>query len=702
MPELETLSRPGSAPPQTSEPTPQASEPTCASESWLPSRGSGWPVTALSIAKLCAVGFSVVLCAQTLSLKGTARADFLLRNDLGAPLRRRLLLSLVIAVLVPALAGLAVDRRERRRRAQASEDPQTRARGSRASLEPFATIVAPLALAFALPVLFIWQFGQDKPVYYLILLSLFVFMARALLERSFVSLEEASFAPRLRAWGARARLSFAMRTPSWWALAVVVVASAAYAAYTGHFTILRHRLFQTTAFDLGIYDNLLYNTLHGHFFHAPVMFGPGNRNYIASHAEYAMVLFVPIYALHPNAETLLWVQAILFGAAAIPLFLFARTFLSQAVALVVSLLYLLFAPLHGPNFYDFHWLPISIFFQFWLYYAIAKRNVGLAVAMILVLFAIREDIAVGLTLLGVFLFLTGAWVRFGLVLSAVAASWFAFNKFVIMPWAGAWWFENLYNELFADGNSGYGSVITTLITNPIFSLTSFIRENKLAYGLHMIAPLAFLPLRKVAFLLLLIPGCIFTLMTTAYWPTVAISFQYTAHWIPYLFLATVLGLWLFRFEANGQARFGAAMIVLVIACLSHSYNFGCILQRESFVGGFSQVAFKMTDADRARYQALRDVLKPIPKEASVATTEYLTPHISARKEAYVISRTDVGPVDYILVSSRDLSSNLRKTLADKVRNEKYGLVVSTGGEFYLFKRGLDSASTSSALRTLGI
>jgi hypothetical protein len=43
-----------------------------------------------------------------------------------------------------------------------------------------------------------------------------------------------------------------IRLPSSWAFLAVTLASAAYTAYIGHFTVLRHRLVQTTAFDLGI------------------------------------------------------------------------------------------------------------------------------------------------------------------------------------------------------------------------------------------------------------------------------------------------------------------------------------------------------------------------------------------------------------------------------------------------------------------
>ncbi len=573
--------------------------------------------TALSVTTLAVIGLSLALMLQELHLQYSPRHDFMFRNQLGAEPRKVLLLSMgVSALFVLLVCGLVwLWKRER----------------MASGLNTVASVLCPLCLSFSLPLFFIWQFGQDHPTWYLVLLTAFVFASRALLTRALRTAAELSRPAWLHAPAALSKL----RLPSAWAGSVVAAATVGYTAYIGHYTVLRHRLIQSTAFDLGIYDNLMFNVIHGRFFKSPVLFGPGKFSYIAGHAEYVMVLFAPLYAIKPGAETLLWMQAALLGGAAIPLFMFARQFVTRGPALLISLAYLMFAPLHGPNFYDFHWLPVAIFFYFWLFYAIATRKTWLSVLMVLVLFATREDIAVGLTMLGVFLFVTGARVRFGLALAAVSAVWFGINKFIIMPHAGAWWFENIYSELFADGKSSYGSVILTLASNPVYALTTFIRENKLAYGFHMVAPLAFLPLRKPAFVLLLIPGAFFTLLTTAYWPTLSIAFQYTAHWIPYLFLTVVLSLWLFKFEADGKAKFHAALITLVFAVLSQSYNFGSILQREGFVGGFSRVQFTMSDAELKRYQAMMQAIALIPKDASVAAGEYMNPHISARKDAYV-------------------------------------------------------------------
>lgn len=635
------------------------------------------PGLVVPLATFAAIGASLVLLGFELALPAAARSAFLFDDKLPAPGRFTLLLGLLAAMLLPCAAALVY---------RALCGPAAAARLAR-----WSTIASPLVLAFLLPALFDWRFAQRHSLNYLLVLSLFGFALRLLLTRALNVV-----------WTVRAEplLGDAPLLPRWVYPAALWLGALAYVGYTSYYTILNHRLIGTTAFDLGIYDNLMFNALRGRPFHSPVLFGPGDRSYIAGHAEYAMLLFVPFYAIRPHAETMLILQSAVLGLSAIPLYLLGRVYLSRGAALVLSLAYLGFAPLHGPHFYDFHWLPLAIFFYFWMFYGIATRRGWLAWAGALVLFAMREDIAVTLALFGTFLFLTGLRARFGLVLAALSSVWFVINKFVIMPWAGPWWFENMYSELFADGKPSYGSVITTLITNPVYAAQTFVRSVKLEYGLHMLAPLAFLPLRRAVFVLLLIPGALFTLMTTGYPPSTQIAFQYTTHWIPYLFLAAILGLALTLRERGGAARRSAALIVLAITATSHSYNFGALLQHESFTGGFRKISFEMDDQARERYRALMSLVERIPREASVAATETLNPHISARQEAYAF-RGDFGPADYVLLTRYEMSADARRLLNDRFAVTDYGLA-GKGADFYLFKKGLKADGTDAALRELGL
>lgn len=630
---------------------------------------------------------SLGLFLRTLAMDAAERNNFLTGNALAVEARSGLMFAALWGASLPLLAGL-VGLLVGRGRALAL-------------LERMARVVCPLLTACLLPAIFNVKLSHQNQLTYLLVLAVFALTFEALLRQGLEAL------PGFRSYRWLANQAVSLRRlplPSArvFFFTLVFVAAAGYAAYVAFYTIRNHHRLGTTAFDLGIYDNLMYNAMHGRLFVSPVLFGPGGGNYLAGHAEFAMLLFVPFYAIHPGPETMLIIQALVLGFAAVPLYLFASTRLARPVAATIAGAYLMFAPLHGPNFYDFHWIPLAVFFHFWLYYAIANRKSWLTAAMIVVLFAIREDVAVGLAVLGLFLLFSGLRPRLGLIMAVAAVTWFAIVRFVIMPLAGGWYFQNLYSGLFAEGVSTFGSVIKTILTNPLYTFGSLGSEGKLTYVGHMFVPLALLPCRRIQLLPLALAGIFFTVLTTGYGPTVQISFQYTTHWIPYLFLASVLTLALISRQPNAVPARRAALCAMAVTMLAHSYNFGALLQHQVFVGGFSRIEFQMSSDDHRRYQDLKELLAMIPRNASVAATEQETAHVSTRKIIYPL-RWPPGAVDYLLIGRShigDLSrSSVNAALADP---NAFGLLAQRGDELFLFKRGHVSTETRAARSKLGV
>jgi uncharacterized membrane protein len=557
-----------------------------------------------------------------------------------------------------------------------------------------AKLLSPLGLGWAFVALAASNAWQNRPLPFLLLLGGSVL----LLERS-IRLSSTVFpCTVLDEWGARYdRLPARIRRLA--PLALVLGAASAYTAYTGYWSIEEHRRLATASFDLGILDNVIFNAMSGYGLRAPVLFGPEGGSHLAGHANFVMYLFLPLYWLAPRAETLLVLQSVFVGFAAIPLYGFAKSLLPRWSAALLSVAYLLYAPLHGPNFYDFHWLPLSIFFLFCLFWALStNRNVLVWVFWALCVL-IREDVPVGLAAVGAFLALSGHRVRTGAVMTVLSTMAFVLIKFVIMPAAGTWWFAGLYDDLMPADIRSYGGVVSTILTNPAYLVSTVLTEKKLAYALHLLVPLAFLPLRRWLLLLGLLPGFFFTLMTTGYDPTVSIAFQYTSHWIPYLFGATALALTWMGGSPEGVIRRRAALTAVVAGIVLHSLSYGAILRPTDFRGGFHIVPFHVTEQERSRYRDLLDVIALIPPDASVAATDPETPHISNRTTAYAL-RVGAGDADYLLIRKDALGYNKSRQNAQAALNEHdYGLVTRVS-DFFLFKRGHQAPDTIRALAEL--
>jgi uncharacterized membrane protein len=392
-------------------------------------------------------------------------------------------------------------------------------------------------------------------------------------------------------------------------------------------------------------------------------------------------------------------QSTLIGASGLPLFGFARRRVSEWTAALVALAYLAYYPMHGASFSEFQYVPIEGFFILTTIWAAETRRYwvfGLVFAMGVTM---REDMPIGMATVGMVLLLSGHRPLPGLLMTIVSMVYFVVLRFYVMDSAGDWWFPNMYKELWAEGERGFRSVIKTLLSNPLFVISKIVTEKKLWYLLHLLVPTAFLPVRRWYLWAAFIPGVLLTLLVTNYDPPITFSFHYVMHWAPYLFVAAVLALESlgkrsdFGFERQTAAAvaFGAASLVL-------SYNYGAFPRRDgSFRGGFHRVDFGISEAEEVRYKNLQTLIAQIPKEASVAATEKLGPHVSSRVKMYTMRH---GPqdADYALASSRELKlSRTRPKLLEALRSGQYG-VLSRIGDMALLKRGQNTAENERLIR----
>ena len=272
-----------------------------------------------------------------------------------------------------------------------------------------------------------------------------------------------------------------------------------------------------------------------------------------------------------------------------------------------------------------------------------------------------------------------------------------------MEEAGDWWFPTMYKEFWADGEHGFRSVIKTLITNPLFVIAKMAIEKKVIYLAHLLTPLAFLPLRRWYLWLSLIPGILLTLLVTNYDPPIQFSFHYVMHWAPYLFMASVLALVAIGKSPDlGPLRQRAALFTLCGASAVLSFNYGAFAMREnSFKGGFHQVEFFYTEAEDQRYQRLIELIKDIPKDATVAATEKVGPHLSSRRILHTM-RTGPHGAQWIVASSKELKlSKTKQSLRAVLDHNEYG-VVKRSGDFAIFKKGYATDGNAKLIREWGL
>jgi len=610
--------------------------------------------------------------------------EFLIKNTLGKEQRSALLTWLVLGLLLGAgISALLLFLTHRRKR-------------SIVRVERWAWFLSPLLLLPIAPMLFRYKPWLNKHDVLLPLLVPILLAVEVLVVRSLTHVPGA-----VREWwqGLRDQLPALIRRQG--PFIVVVSGAMIYAIFFSFYLLRWHYKLRTGNFDISINNNLMFGGLYGDFLKSTVAFPTDPGKYLAAHAKFGHYLFLPIYALAPKPETLLIIQSTLIGGCAIPFYAFARRHVSDWMAAIITLALLLYYPMHGASFSEFQNVPIAAFFIFCMVWAVdAKRWVWFSVFTVVCLL-MREDVPVGLAVIGTFLLVTGYRPLPGLILAAVSTVYFLILRFYVMDEAGDWWFPNMYKELWADGEKGFKSVIKTMLTNPLFTLNKFLTEKKLVYLLHLFVPLAFLPARRWYLWAAFIPATLLTLIITNYDPPITFSFHYTMHWAPYLFLAAVLALKAIKSE-QGAIRMRAAAAAMVVSTLVLTYNYGAFTRRNGSVkGGFHKVDFTWTEADAKRYATLMDLIKDIPPDASVAATEKIGPHLSSRRVMHTMRNGPYG-AEWVVASSKELKlSKTKPKLKDIVERGQYG-VVRRAADFALLKKGYDTSGNQKLIDDWGL
>ena len=569
-------------------------------------------------------------------------------------------------------------------------------------IESLAWKISPLCVAIAIPILFRWQIWKGRDIQFLVIAAIAAFAAQKLFYRSLAEppLFRATSGPIA---SARQRIADALdRWSTWLPWVLVIGLFFFYASYFSFYTLRNHWNLRTSAYDMGIEDNVVFNAMRGELLKASPIFGP-EGTHLGHHATFFAYLLVPIYAIAPRAETLLIIQATLIGAAVIPLFLFARNRLGPYQAASIAAMYVFYAPLHGGNLYDFHYPPLGIGFVFWLAYLVDIGKYRWAIIPLLLSLSVREDLALSVFVLGAYFLLSNVRPRAGLALSLIGIGYFLIMKMGVMPYfrdgksTFVWYYQKLVPK---GGPGGFGGVLVTIFGNPGYTVGTLLEAEKVKYFLQVMVPFVFLPFRRSIGLVFLLPGLVMTLLATRS-ALYNIGFQYTTHWALEMFLASVVVLTMIKEptqlgDQHGETRVRSWLIALALAMAATSYQHGAILQHNTARGGFSAFKFERTEKDIERYEQLMSLCALIPPEAKVGGTEVTLSHVSNRPDAYTIRYLGIQDAEYIVFQSSIGGADLEH-IYPVVSDGTFG-VVEVAGNFILAKRGYPTELNAEALK----
>ncbi|XXT17855.1 DUF2079 domain-containing protein [Sorangium sp. So ce429] len=456
------------------------------------------------------------------------------------------------------------------------------------------------------------------------------------------------------------------RAGRWLAPLALVALWAGYGIFFSRLAITNHHALHTRTPDLGYYDNIFYQSIHGR----PLGCSWLRAGYHGSaHFDPILVLLSPLYLIYPRAEFLLVLQSVWLGAGVVPVYLLARDKLEhRGKALLLAAVWAVYPALHGANMYEFHSLALISPLVVWLLYFYETGKDRLYWATLAALLLCREDVSLLMCFIGLYAIFDrrAGRTRLGWVTIATSLVYFVIVKLFFMTSAGiimsgkdAYSFAYYYEELMPN-RSGLGGLLISLLTNPVFALKVMLEEPKILFLLQLFVPLCFLPFFARPGRWMLAYGLLFCLLASRD-AVFSIHFQYSSILFPIAFALTPIAL-RGAAESAPAAYLGldarrlsrALLAATLVASALVSWKFGGFVENASFRGGFSRVARKLTPDQQATYAWVRKQVEAIPPGAIVGATSKMGPHVSNRKEAYFYPGERAALAQYVLLDEGEL------------------------------------------------
>jgi uncharacterized membrane protein len=435
-----------------------------------------------------------------------------------------------------------------------------------------------------------------------------------------------------------------------------------YVAVFGSLALVRHWAFHSTALDLGVFDQVLWNTVHGRFMESTLSLERCDpHNFFLDHFSPALLLIVPFYAVVPRPETLIVFQTIALALGAWPIYLLARRFLVRSEErLVWVAAYVLSAPLAWITFYDFHEITLAVFpLGLAMYFLATRRTIPLLLGLG-ASFLVKEELPLVAIGFGVALLAQRRW-GLGAFVAIASAVWFLVTLKVIIPaFTGGAPYQ--YLGRYASLGGDEFEIARTLVLDPLRVLRVLVAGewgSKLAFFLTLFAPGLGLAVRSRS---LLIPSIIPLgyLFLSDYGGQHTHHNQYGAVLIPLAFGASIVGFATLPDRPRLRRRLtGAVLLSALVFSLVH----GALPLTPGFYD-----AYLRGNPDRApsgalvflrepRYEAFLPAVAAIPAEASISSRDFFTTQVPVRRFNYHLHGLDPCGADYVILDYADPNVN---------------------------------------------
>src|SRR6266849_350592 len=413
-------------------------------------------------------------------------------------------------------------------------------------------------------------------------------------------------------------------------------------------SLLRHVTYHSFGPDLGIFDQVFWNTVHGRFLESTMSLAQAQpHSYLADHFSPVYLLLVPAYALIPRPETLLVIQTLFLALGVWPIYLLARLKLEPGFQrLVWAVVYFLFLPVAFINLFDFHELALAVLPLGFAIYFLENGRPGWFLLSLVSTFLIKEELPLVGVGFGAYILLAKRDWKLGLsVLAGSLAAFLGIVRIIIPAFGGGSYeyFARRLNFRYAQLGTTPQEIVTNAFTHPGRLGNLLFQAQKLKFLVGIFGPVLGLTALSGFAAILVLPTLAILLLSN-YAPQYAFTSHYSAPLIELVIGTSILGFARLRPSFRGPAAAGVLASSLVFSFLFGDLPFSRHFDRKMF-------------ETEPRYRAFAPNLALIPKSASVAAENNLTPHLSHRRFIFNLEFEGANNAEYLALDDAALGRN---------------------------------------------
>jgi uncharacterized membrane protein len=477
--------------------------------------------------------------------------------------------------------------------------------------------------------------------------------------------------------------------------AIIIAITSFFIAAEIIFSIKQYNSMNTTAFDLGVNANSLYNTFHGRLFYSSLL-GYSMLGQHFSPIEFPMLL---VYYVFKSPLSLMVFEDIFIAGAAIPLYLFYKSIISKInfkleyqfiIGISIVMSYEL-SPFTDSLFdFPFHKMALLPFFFFLALYAYLENKNKLHLFSLIMIIALHSFFVVIVGSIILFeLYYSRRNRDYGLIFSNLNRKKLAATFILIVVLLLSYLELASYLKGYINGYNGISSALNTnetgipsggifgfiieLFTNPSSAIPylSINHAMKLSYISELFWSTGYLAVIFPETLLMALPYIAYAMpsTTTAYYQ---IGYQYGAMVFPVFYISIVLGIarsmnYIKKHLDTGKGKHTnekynprlikyASIFIIVIMVLGASMSFQYSPLAPSSVfkdpeyGSMDNInSFHITN----QTSFIRNEIKTIPRDSVILTQNNIAPFISNYPNIFIGFSKNINnysDFDYIAIT----------------------------------------------------